>query len=357
MKRRNGSGTVYKMSGNRRNPWVARVTVGYDDRNYPKYKYIGYYGTRDAAERALLTYLAAPNEFSNITMAELYSAWRESYDPAVGESSKKAADASWQILTPLAGREVSTITLMEYEAIFKKSGKNAPTIKKCRTTLGQMYDYAIARELIPAARREIIRLINYKKYGNPNKIDRNPLPRALITEIWRDALDGNTAAVEAITLIYTGLRLIEWREMKKKDVHLEQNYMSVRRSKTAAGVRDVVFPNELLPIYRRKMESPGEYLNVREDDKAYSDSSFRRGLWDKYKRVSGYRPHDCRHTFITLLVEAGVDERLVRSMAGHKGGNVTDDVYTHLRLEEKVAAVNTIWTPHKDGLDMIIPCL
>ncbi len=62
MKLPNGAGSVYKLSGKRRNPWVARKTVGYTVvpetlKAYPDYKFIGYYPTKQEALTALFEYI------------------------------------------------------------------------------------------------------------------------------------------------------------------------------------------------------------------------------------------------------------------------------------------------------------
>ena len=54
MRNPNGYGSVYKLSGKRRKPWTARITVGFKSENgYPIYNFIGYYATRAEAMRAL----------------------------------------------------------------------------------------------------------------------------------------------------------------------------------------------------------------------------------------------------------------------------------------------------------------
>lgn len=46
--------------------------------------------------------------------------------------------------------------------------------------------------------------------------------------------------------------------------------------------------------------------------------------------------HCIRHTFVTEMYEKGVDEMTVQEIIGHtKGSNITRDVYTHLRQEDK----------------------
>ena len=47
MKNPNGYGSVVRLSGNRRRPFVARKTRGWDERGYPIYDTIGYFPTRE----------------------------------------------------------------------------------------------------------------------------------------------------------------------------------------------------------------------------------------------------------------------------------------------------------------------
>ena len=55
-----------------------------------------------------------------------------------------------------------------------------------------------------------------------------------------------------------------------------------------------------------------------------------------------HRPHDTRHTCVSMLTEAGVDERIIRKIVGHKGQGVTETVYTHMELPVKLEAINKI---------------
>ena len=51
--------------------------------------------------------------------------------------------------------------------------------------------------------------------------------------------------------------------------------------------------------------------------------------------------HDTRHTFISMMAEAGVDDRIIKSIVGHKTSDITE-VYTHISLEAMLEAVNKI---------------
>jgi integrase len=55
-----------------------------------------------------------------------------------------------------------------------------------------------------------------------------------------------------------------------------------------------------------------------------------------------HKPHDTRHTCVSLLTSAGVDERILKKIVGHKGQGVTEQVYTHVDLPDKLIAINKI---------------
>lgn len=54
-------------------------------------------------------------------------------------------------------------------------------------------------------------------------------------------------------------------------------------------------------------------------------------------------PHCCRHTYISLLAEADVDQRIIKKIIGHSGAmTLTEKVYTHFDMKELVDAINKI---------------
>lgn len=48
-----------------------------------------------------------------------------------------------------------------------------------------------------------------------------------------------------------------------------------------------------------------------------------------------------RHTFISLMAEAGVDQTTIKKIVGHQGAmTLTERVYTHLDVNVLIDAVN-----------------
>ena len=71
----NGYGSVYKLSGNRRKPWTARITVGFNEAGQPKYHFLGYFATRQEALKCLADYNASPYgvENADMTLGEVFN--------------------------------------------------------------------------------------------------------------------------------------------------------------------------------------------------------------------------------------------------------------------------------------------
>ena len=57
-------------------------------------------------------------------------------------------------------------------------------------------------------------------------------------------------------------------------------------------------------------------------------------------------PHCTRHTCISLLAEARVDQTSIKKIVGHAGAmTLTERVYTHLDIGVLISAVNQMYVP------------
>ena len=90
MKNPNGYGSTYKLSGNRRKPWIARVTTGWDDEGKQLYYTVGYFESRSKAMAALAEYNKNPiAERGDLTLSQLYEEWSESKYPKISKKSRQ----------------------------------------------------------------------------------------------------------------------------------------------------------------------------------------------------------------------------------------------------------------------------
>ncbi|WP_146553674.1 tyrosine-type recombinase/integrase [Rummeliibacillus sp. SL167] len=55
-----------------------------------------------------------------------------------------------------------------------------------------------------------------------------------------------------------------------------------------------------------------------------------------------HRPHDCRHTFATLMDNADANKLSIKRIMGHASKDITDKVYTHKDIEQLLKAIDLI---------------
>ena len=104
MKLPNGYGSVTKLSGNRRKPYLARVTLGWvineeTGKAVQNRVPIGTFKTKKDALQALAEYGANPYDIqnNNMTLAELYERWTATYFPTLeSDSSSRTIIAAWR---------------------------------------------------------------------------------------------------------------------------------------------------------------------------------------------------------------------------------------------------------------------
>lgn len=59
-----------------------------------------------------------------------------------------------------------------------------------------------------------------------------------------------------------------------------------------------------------------------------------------------HKPHDIRHTSISMMDDAGVNPTVQKKIAGHSGAmSLPKRVYTYLDLQTLIDGINTICKP------------
>ncbi len=350
MKLPNKYGSVYKLSGKRRKPWAVRKTVGWKQipekkKSYPIYEFIGYYATKAEALQALANYNEDPYDlhFNTITFEEVYDKWSEEHFEKVSASNINGYKAAFNTSKDLWKMKFQEIKLDHLQKVVDDSGKNTPTLKKLKIMFGLMYDYAVIHEIVSKDKRDMVRYLDISKPGNPNAYDRKPFTKKAVKLLW-SSVDTNEYMSVVLMLIYTGVRIGEMLDLEKKDVHLDERWFYVKESKTDAGIREVPIAEKIVPFFEKWMKKDCDHLICTPDQKPFEYRNYYDSYWTPLMQDLSmkYTPHCTRHTCVSLLTEAGVDERIIQKIVGHKGQNVTQVVYTHLDLPIKLEAINKI---------------
>ena len=346
----NGYGSVIKLSGNRRNPYLVRKTAGwqYDkekDKQVQKYIIIGYAPTKAEGLQMLAEYNKNPFdiESAKITFQEVFDKWSESKFQSISQSNINGYNASYKLCGTLYNKVFKEIRLADLQFVVDNCGKNYPTLRKLKVLFGQMYDYAMKNDICSKDYSEYVDISKFKS-KNPNKMDRNKFSKEDIERLWQQKDDKYYQIV--LMLIYTGVRISELLDLKKENVHLDKQYFDILISKTENGIRKVPIADKVLPFFEAWYhDTDSEYLLHTEDGSHFKY----RNYYDSYfLPLMGnlgltQTPHCCRHTCISMLAEAKVEQTIIKKIVGHSGAmTLTEKVYTHLDIEELVNAINKI---------------
>ena len=139
MKLPNGYGSVVKLSGKRRKPYMVRKTTGYHidpvkEKKVADYIIIGYTATKAEGLQMLADYNHNPYDIraAKMTFSEVYEEWSKKKYPTVSESNVKGYSASYKACTILYSRVFKDLKLADLQQVIDTCGKNYPTLKKIK---------------------------------------------------------------------------------------------------------------------------------------------------------------------------------------------------------------------------------
>jgi integrase len=216
--------------------------------------------------------------------------------------------------------------------------------------------------------------------ANPPRPDTKP-KRALAPEQARalvERLDPESERECAYLLAITaGLRRGEICGLSWGDVDFEQRLLHVRHSlddlgnlkgtKTKAGTRTLPLSDTTL----RALEAHKRAQHIRltalstwqpelpRDGELQGDESpvivnqrggraspaSLAGWWEVDRKrygLDGWCLHEFRHTYLSLLAISGVHPKVMQELAGHSSCQISMDIYTHVNMDSKRAAVDTV---------------
>ena len=338
------------MSGKRRKPWIVQKTIGWEwdeakGKNIQKLIPIGYAATRAEGIQMLAEYNNNPFDIkaSKITFQEVYERWSKEKFPTISDSNVKGYEASYKVCGTLYNKVFKEMKLADLQFVVDTCGKNYPTLKKLKSLFSQLYDYAMKNDICNKDYSKFVDIAKFKD-RNPDKRSRNKFTKAEVKRLWELAEDPYYQIV--LMLIYNGCRISEFLDLKKEDVHLDEQYFDVIASKTENGLRKVPIADKVLPFYRAWFEgSQCEYLLHTPDQKHFDYRNYYDSYFTPLMEQVGFdhKPHDTRHTCISMLTEAHVDQTMIKKIVGHSGAmTLTERVYTHLDIETLVEAINKI---------------
>ena len=323
MKNPNGYGTVTKLLGNRRKPWIVK------EGKSGKQKPIGYTATREEGLIMLANYNNKPwdIETDKITLQELFNLWSEKRAVKLGSSNQNSLKAAYRYCSKLGKVRYIQIKSYEMQDCIDGCGKGYSTQGAIKNLWGHLDRFAMELDIIS------------KQYSS--LLTSDPIPETTkeiftdeeVSRLWEN--EKLEWADSVLFFLYTGFRISEMLELKTANIDLVAGTMT-GGTKTAAG------KNRIVPIHskiqsivqKRFKQSKSGYLFEYNGQKL-NESQYRKFWADIMDKLQmEHTPHECRHTFRSRLDSAGANKVCIDRIMGHKSKETGERIYTHKTIEE-----------------------
>lgn len=338
MKNPNGYGSVAKLSGNRRRPYVVKKTIGWTETGSPIAQIIGYAATREEGNILLAEYNRNPwdVDLERLTLSELYAMWAKRKAPLLGDSNRKALSAAYNHVAPGCGR-------LQYTAI--RAHQMQDTIDSCQLSVSVKSQ---VKSLWVHLDRYALELgLRVQRYSSlltvpaAPETSRTPFTAEEVHRLWEHA--DTPWADTALILLYSGWRISELLGLRPEDVDTVE-WTMVGGVKTAAGKNRIVpVHTRIRPLVQRRLDDGGERLIMSARGKPMSRELYWHAWHDLMDALGmSHVTHECRHTFESALDAAGANRRCIDLLMGHTSKDVGNRVYNHKTIEQLREAIELL---------------
>ena len=272
-------------------------------------------------------------------MPDIIDEWQEMHNEEVSESTRRVYDVAVRRIREAFPGYAGSYTPMDvkrYITAFEKKGFSASTVSVELGVLKQVFSYAVLQGDIAVSPATEVRASR----GLPKK-ERSALTeeQEALVEAYRgeDYLLG-------MMMLYTGCRRGELLALTWQDIDLAAGVIHVTKKinyatgkpvlehklKTKNGKRDIPI---LAPLAAMLPQKPRIGLIFCGEDGAPMSIGHWNRRWTSYTAragISGITPHQFRHSFATLMYEAGVDSKQGAAFLGDTE-DVLKGVYEELR--------------------------
>ena len=345
MRRPNSTGTITRLSGNRRKPYRVRVTTGFETdengRTRQIQRTIGTYATYQEAEEALAAYNRNPTIDRGATFAQVYAQWSDEKYAASKPALIQSYRAAFRAVPMLHDQRMKDIKRNHLQNAVDTCRKNYATLKNVKLLFGCLFRYCIMNDMID---RDYSKFVDIQKYKPEDKEEiHTDFKPEEIDILWHNTDDETVR--EILMLIYSGLRVGEFLALTPDDV--QDGFVIVRHAKTKAGRRRVPIAARTALFWQERVSVGISYivpLAVQNDTPDARYMMFKRAFIERFAALGlpDHLPHDTRHTTATLLHAAGVDPYVVKRILGHATQDVTEKIYTHISDEMLREAIDRI---------------
>lgn len=329
-RRANSQGSVYKVSGNRRKPYIALLPCKYDKDGKSKRTTLGYYETKTEALNALNdAIMANMTDRINMTLENIFENWKSIHYRDLSKQASDAYNAAWNYISPFSSKKFRDLRATDIQTRIDdavSAGKSKATCEKIRSLYSQLCKYAMSQDIITQ---------NYAQFIKMPKVEKKEKEIYSISDI-KILLshDSDETAMIILILIFSGMRIGELFDIKKENVYLDDvPPRIIGGKKTEAGTNRLIpIHSQILKYIRYFYSKPGKYLISNTQGGRMDEKNFRNREYYPYlakNNIDKKTPHSTRHTFATMLQAKGAKPEDLIKVIGHADYETTTENYIH----------------------------
>lgn len=332
MKLPNGYGTVTRLSGNRRRPFV--VKEGASGRQ----KAIGYTATREEGLILLAKYNNSPwdIEADKITLQELYDLWLSKRAVKLGASNQASLKSAYRHCAKLAKVRYNQIKPYQMQDCIDTCGRGYSTQGAIKNLWGHLDKFALELDIITKCCSDLLTSAPIPETTKQIFTDQE------VNRLWEN--QKLPWADSVLFFLYTGFRISEMLSLRTENVDLKEQTIT-GGTKTAAGKNRIVpIHSKIQRIVQQRFEQSKSGYLFEYNGKRMNETQYRT-FWAALMETldMNHTPHECRHTFRSRLDSAGANKVCIDRIMGHKSKGTGERVYTHKDID-------TMNTPDKQRL-------
>lgn len=345
MKLPNRYGSITKLSGTRRKPYMVRIhgEKKWDpikEEFYQDRPILGYYATRKDALSALAAYNDNPFNIkdANITFGEIFETWKKANYHKLSDSTTATRDSAYKYCDYISKMRIKDIRVDALQATIDACPHGTGTKKNIKTIMRLVYEYAMQNDIVSKDYSQFVKIEQTE-----TTYERIPFTDDEIKKLWElNTIDAKVLLI----LIYTGMRVNELLKNKKANVNLEERWIYVPKelAKNKTSIRYVPIHSKILPLVKEFYDRADTYLMTNENGSTIVYNNFVARNLKRLNEQLGmqHKFHDTRHTFISKGHKYRIDELCLKRIVGHEAKGITHSVYTHVTMEELIQELEKI---------------
>jgi integrase len=319
-----------------------RITTGWKNGRQQR-KYLGYYKTQADALVALAEYHknGVDLDLTKLTLNEVFERFMERVaKKELSDSAIRGHNMTQKHFEQLGNMQFNQIKTVHLQNWMDEIDLKPGSKKKLKSTMIQIYKYAVANDLVIKNYAESIE-INEKveKTGAVFTEDE-------IATLWKHKDEKEVR--QLLILIYTGMRIGELLSLTSDTIYLDKCY-AIGGSKSEAGIDRVIpFHRDIMPFVSQQLGNARNFIRDEKGRKLSYNKALKlfKSFMEEHNLNVEHLPHDARKTAVSLMHSANIPMETVRVIVGHSGKGVTETVYLYKEPKELVDVINTMEIPY-----------